>query len=185
MSPCPANPSTMPPRPSHSREKEPRYDPSPQDQYSNRQSPPLSRGEPSRNFRHQTRAKFTPQPKQKNPALSTSVVYGEPTTSTNGSSSISDNILKTPQGQLPGPVLRGDRSPNSTPTSPNYFELLYEEEEDPTSPSLPLQAKQAKTRKRVTFATIPPPQIIGPVPSTGRNEREMLLKAPLQLQRTW
>ena len=147
-------------------------------------SPPLSRGEPSKNSRHPTSGEFTPQPRQKDPAFNTSVVYGAPTTSTNGSSSRSDNILKTPQGQLSGPVLRGVRSPISIPTSPNYFDLLYDEEEDPTSPTLPLPGKQAETRKRVTFAPSPHPQIEGHGPSTGRKEMDTLQRPPLQHQPT-
>ena len=147
-------------------------------------SPPLPREVLSGNSRHPTCGEFASRPRQEDPVFNTSAVFGATTTSTSGSSSRSDIILKTPQGPLPGLVLRVVRSPTSIPTSTNYFDLVYEEEDDPASPSLPLHVKHAETWKRVTFATSPPPQIMGLGPSTGENEMETVQEPRLQLQRT-
>jgi len=136
----------------------------------NKRSPSSSREELSKNSLHPRHGEFTPLPRQEDPISTMSIVCGAPTTKTSGSSSRSDNTLKTPQEQLPEPVLRGDRCSPSIPTSPSYFDLLYEEEEDPSASTQHLSAKVVGPRKRVSFAISPPLQVTENDPSTRTEE---------------
>jgi len=84
-----------------------------------------------------TNGESIPRPRQEAPDFNMSGAYGALTTWTSGSSSRSDNMLKTPLEQLPGPALRVDMSSPSIPTSPNYFDLLHEVEQDPVAATPP------------------------------------------------
>ena len=182
---CPANPPTMPPRRSRSREREPLCGPSPQEPYSNRPWPPSSKEELFRNSRRQTSGESTPQPRPEDRDSNTNVESRVSTTSTNGLSSRSDSILKTPQGQQQEPGLKEVRSPTSIPTSPNYFDLLSEEEEEPPAADLPLPAGETKERKRVSFAPNPPRQVTGFLHADRGKRVETKEKPPPQDRPTW
>jgi hypothetical protein len=52
--------------------------------------------------------------------------------------------------------MREDMSSPSIPTSLNYFDLLYEVEEDPVAATSPPPPMAEKRRKQVSFAPSPP-----------------------------
>ena len=126
----------------------------------------------------------TLQPRLEALVSSTNFGYGAQTIRANGSSSRSDTTLKTPIEQLQGPVLRVDRCSLSIPTSPNYFDLLSEKEEEPLAATLPPHAEGEKARKRVSFAHSPPRQVTGSVHAACGIMEETQQKPPPQGRQT-
>ena len=141
----------MPPRKSRSREREPPSSPSQPEGLLNSLSPDSSTRDQSVSSHPQASGEFTPLRKPEDQGFNL-----------NGRRSRSANTLRT----LPGPVeeraSKGATSSRLIPTSPNYFDLLSDGEDNSESDPLPV-VKTPTERKTIRFTdklqvfiTLPP-----------------------------
>ena len=133
-------------------------------------SPTSSRKDPSENSHPLVNGASTLLPSQEAPASSMSASFGASTTGTNGRPSRSDSTPKTLREPLEERASKEQTSPSSTPTSPNYFDLLSDMEDNTEAPPLPA-AKTQLAKKKVRFTD--QPQVNNPRPAlTGTHQGE-------------
>ena len=177
----------MPPRRSRSRERGPPSSLSPPEWSSNKLARDLSTRVSSSSSRHPTIGASIPLLRLGVRASNMNASYGGLTTTTTGLWSRSANTLRTHQEPLVEPASKGATSSTSMPTSPNYFDLLSEEEYHTETAPLPASDSQLAA-KTVRFADPPHVSTAGKFPLTSTTTTGPPLKQTkqkkMQLHRT-